>query len=207
MITKCGVFDTLISDQGTEFVGVCTKEICRLLDMKQQLTPSFTHHCLGACERSQRTLAERMTPFIQNKKQWEDVLSCIVFSINNAAHAATNYAPFEILFGQRPCFPLSTHIREVDLHDIPNDYHSYIQRHLEKLAIIRDQIQQNSLESQIQMVERANQNQKTLALTKGDYVYLTKDPTGVGQKLKYRHAGPYVIEKVNSPHTFSLVDP
>jgi hypothetical protein len=57
------------------------------------------------------------------------------------------------------------------------------------------------------MVERANQNQKTLALTKGDYVYLTKDPTGVGQKLKYRHAGPYVIEKVNSPHTFSLVDP
>ena len=138
--------------------------------MKQQLSPSFTNHCLGACERSHRTLAERMTPFIQNKKQWEDVLPCIVFSINNTAHVATNYAPFEILFGQRPCFLLSTHIREVDLHDIPNDYHSYIQRHLEKLEIIRDQVQQNSLESQIQMVERANQNQKALALTKGDYV-------------------------------------
>ena len=92
-------------------------------------------------------------------------------------------------------------------YDIPNDYHSYIRRHLEKLEIIRDQVQQNSLESQIQMVERANQNQKALALTKGDYVYLAKDPTGVGQKLKYRHAGSYVIEKVNSPHMISLVDP
>ncbi|CAC5394520.1 unnamed protein product [Mytilus coruscus] len=42
IITQFGVFDTLISDHGSEMIGKCTKEICRLLDIKQQFTPSFT---------------------------------------------------------------------------------------------------------------------------------------------------------------------
>ena len=45
IMTQFGVFDTLISDQGSEFI--CTHELCRILQIKQQFTPSFTHHCLG----------------------------------------------------------------------------------------------------------------------------------------------------------------
>ncbi|CAC5414436.1 unnamed protein product [Mytilus coruscus] len=74
IITQFGVFDTLISDHGSEMIGKCTKEICRLLDIKQQFTPSFTHHCLGTCKRSHRTLAERITPYLLTNTNWEDFI-------------------------------------------------------------------------------------------------------------------------------------
>lgn len=100
IITQFGVFDTLISDHGSEMIGKCTKEICRLLDIKQQFTPSFTHHCLGTCERSHRTLAERITPYLLNNTNWEDFIPSIVFSMNNSVNEGTKYSPFEIIYGQ-----------------------------------------------------------------------------------------------------------
>ena len=78
--------------------------VCRLLDLKQQFTPSFTHHCLGACERSHRTLAERLTPYIANGKSWQDILQCVIFSMNNTVNSSLGYSPFEIVYGRRPNF-------------------------------------------------------------------------------------------------------
>ena len=207
IITQFGVFDTLISDQGSEFIGICTQEICRILQIKQQFTPSFTHHCLGTCERSHRTLAERLTPYIQKNTNWEDFIPSIVFAMNNSVNEGTKYSPFEIIYGQRPSFPLSSHMTKSDLCEIPKDYHSYMNKFVEKLDIIRNQVHDNAMESQIKMIERANTDTHNLLLTEGDYVYLAKDPTGAGQKFKFKHAGPYVIDKVNSPHLYVLMDP
>ena len=97
--------------------------VCRLLDLKQQFTPSFTHHCLGACERSHRTLAERLTPYIANGKSWQDILQCVIFSRNNTVNSSLGYSPFEIVYGRRPNFPLSNHNRNSDLNSLPKDYH------------------------------------------------------------------------------------
>ncbi|CAC5394519.1 unnamed protein product [Mytilus coruscus] len=57
------------------------------------------------------------------------------------------------------------------------------------------------------MIERANQKAHNLSLEKGDYVYLGKDPRGAGQKFKLKHAGPYIIHRINSPHLYSLMEP
>jgi hypothetical protein len=40
------------------------------------------NHCLSAL----RTLAERLTPYVQEHHQWEDILPAIVFSINSSVH-------------------------------------------------------------------------------------------------------------------------
>jgi hypothetical protein len=50
-----------------------------LLEIRQNFTPSMIHHCLGACERTHRTLAERLTPYIQKDKQWDNILPAINF--------------------------------------------------------------------------------------------------------------------------------
>ncbi|VDI41968.1 Hypothetical predicted protein [Mytilus galloprovincialis] len=190
IITQFGVFDTLISDHGSEMIGKCTKEICRLLDIKQQFTPSFTHHCLGTCERSHRTLAERITPYLLNNTNWEDFIPSIVFSMNNSVNEGTKYSPFEIIYGQRPSFPLSC-VSKTAFSEIPKDYHNYIREFADKLEFIRKQVRENSEKSKISMIERANQKAHNLSLEKGDYVYLGKDPRGAGQKFKLKHAGPY----------------
>ena len=54
LFTTFGVCRTILSDQGSEFIAKSTKELCKLMDVPQEFTPSFAHHCLGARERSHR---------------------------------------------------------------------------------------------------------------------------------------------------------
>lgn len=37
-------------------------------------------------------------------------------------------------------------------------------------------------------------------------IYLRKDPTGPGQKLKFKYAGPFIIHEIRSPHMFIIKD-
>lgn len=208
LITQFGACKTIVSDQGSEFMGKCFQEVCRLLDIQQEFTPSFTHHCLGACERSHRTLAERMTPYIVKGTHWEDILPAIIFSINNTVHSSLKFSPFEIVFGTRPSFPLSVHTQDSNFTSLPKDCHAYIKAHNEKLKIIRTEVHQNSMQSQLKMTERVNKDRNSeLCFKHNDFVYLSKDPTGQGQKFKFKYSGPFVISKVNSPHMYTLRDP
>ncbi|KAK3093847.1 hypothetical protein FSP39_020940 [Pinctada imbricata] len=107
LFTTYGTCNTILSDQGSEFIAQATKEVCRMMNITQQFTPSFAHHCLGVCERTHKTLEERITPFIdQNKRNWDDLLSSVSFAINQSVNSSTGYSPFEIVFGTRPKFPL-----------------------------------------------------------------------------------------------------
>ena len=107
MFCNFGVCDTIISDNGSEFISSCTKELCKLLQVNQNFTPSMIHHCLGSCERTHRTLAERLTPYIQKGKQWDSVLPAVTFALNASLHTSTKYSPCGVVYGSRPKFPLA----------------------------------------------------------------------------------------------------
>ncbi|CAC5403350.1 unnamed protein product [Mytilus coruscus] len=77
------------NDQGSEFISKGTKELCKMLEVSQEFTPSFKHHCLGICERSHRTLEERMTPYIRKGRPWNNILPAVIFSMNSCTNAAT----------------------------------------------------------------------------------------------------------------------
>ena len=100
LFTTFGVCRTILSDQGSEFIAKSTKKLCKLMNVPQEFTPSFAHHCLGACERSHRTLEERMIPYIRQGKSWHDILPAIVFSMNSCVNSSTNYSPFEVVYCQ-----------------------------------------------------------------------------------------------------------
>lgn len=206
MVTQFGVCDTLISDQGSEFISKCFKEVCRLLDIKKEYTPSFAHHCLGACERSHRTLAERLTPYVSDGKNWEQLLPCIIFSMNNTVNSSLGYSPYEIIYGKRPSFPLSGHCQPSNLNSLPQDCHAYVKQLADRLNLIREEVKEHSLLSQLKMVERVNGSKTPLQYSPGDYVYLSKEPSGPGQKFQFKYAGPYIIKKIQSPHMIILKD-
>ena len=172
LVTQFGVCETIISDQGSEFISACFKEVCRLLDIQKEFTPSNMHHCLGACERPHRTLAERITPYIEKGSNWEDVLPGIIFSMNSTPNASSKYSPFEIVFGERPKFPISLHIKDTDFASLPKDCHNYVKRHVEKLDIIRKEVERNAQNTKVKMSK--------LSCIKNDYVYLSKETTGQG---------------------------
>lgn len=64
-----GTCDTLISDKGTDTV---TQTLCHLFQIKQESTPTFMQHCLGACECTRATIAAKRTPFLNSKRHnWD----------------------------------------------------------------------------------------------------------------------------------------
>ena len=192
---------------GSENISKCIKEVCRQLHIQQEFTPSFVHSCLGMCERSHKTLAERLTPYVNSKcNNWLDVLPSITFPFKQSVNASTGYSPHEIVFGHRPHFPL-TAAKPTDFDTIPLDARTYVRKHAEKLGIICTEVRNNVMKSQETMLARANAKINPLNATPGDYVFLLTETVGVGQKLKQHYVGPYVIDTFSSPHMAVLRNP
>ncbi|VDI41409.1 Hypothetical predicted protein [Mytilus galloprovincialis] len=164
MFTTYGVCQTLISDRGSEFTNKCTAELCKLLEVTQEFTPAFAHHCLGACERQHRTLAERLTTHVLKGKSWENELHSVTFSMNSS---------------ELTC----------------------------KLNTIHEIVSNNAIASGLQMEEKENLKTNNLKLSIGDYVYLQREPTGVGIKFQPIFDGPYVVINIPSSHLIKLRDP
>ena len=206
LFTTFGVCDTLVSDCGSEFTAAVTQELCRLLQIPQQFTPSFVHHCLGACERVHATLAARLTPFMNKDcNNWDVFLPSVVFAINNAVNSGTGYSPFEVLYGQRPKFPLASHSHS--FKSLPADTTEYMTSKAQSLSVIRSNISENLEKSKTAMLNRANQGKDILKLAPGDYVYLADESNVAARKLRHQCAGPYVVDEVVSPHMITLIDP
>ena len=176
MVCQYGVCDTIISDRGSEFISSCTGELCKLL--------GFIHHCLGACERTHRTLAERLTPYVQN----------------SSLHSNIKYSPYEVLYGFRPKFPLSVLSHQTDFNTLPADLHTFIETHTQKISEIWADIEKNAIIAGNNMTERINRKSSPLKPAVGDYVYILKEPVGLGRKLQPRYSGPLVVHEISSPH-------
>ena len=57
------------------------------------------------------------------------------------------------------------------------------------------------------MLERANKDSDPLHVKEGDYVFLTTERTGVGQKLQNTLTGPFIIHRCVSCNNFLLRNP
>ena len=73
LFTTFGTCDTIISDQGSELIANVTKEVCNMLEVKPEYTPSFVHHCLSGYERTHSSLAERLTPYMKTIS-WDGII-------------------------------------------------------------------------------------------------------------------------------------
>ena len=97
--------------------------------------------------------------------------------------------------------------KSLDFDSIPVDAYSYVFHHADKLSIIPTEVKNNVIKSQQNMLDRANEHINPLQVGPGDYVYLHSEITGAGQNLRNKYTGPFVIEKIPSPHLAILRNP
>ncbi|VDI22280.1 Hypothetical predicted protein [Mytilus galloprovincialis] len=205
MFTQFGVCKTLVSDRGSEFVNQCTAGLCKLLEVTQEFTPAFAHHCLGACERQHRTLNERLTAHVLKDKLWETEINSVTFSMNSSVNSSIDFSPFEIVFGKRPKFPVfGAHFNLNDFHPNMQNYFSEL---TDRLKTVWEMVVKNAQYSGEKMEENANIKLNELKVSIGDYVYLQRTLTGQGRKFQPLYDGPFVVNSIPSPHLIKLRDP
>lgn len=86
----------------------------------------------------------------------------------NISVNSTGYFAFEILYGDRSAFPLSTLIPESDIQGIPKTMHTYVNNLHTRLNVIRQCVDTNTEHYKTQMLRSANESTRSLNVTVGD---------------------------------------
>lgn len=101
--------------------------------------------------------------------------------MNTSVNTSMGYSPFDIVYGQRPKFPLTANKYPLYLKPVPKGLHSYLEQEEQILNIPRNYVADHLVKPKEEMLNRANDKTRMLQLIKGDYVYLDDLPSGVAK--------------------------
>lgn len=105
-----GVPETILSDNGQEFVSKLFNDFLNAFGIKRLLTPKYTPQC-NASERVNRSIVEAIRCYIKDHSTWDNNISEITSALRSALHQTLRISPFEAMFGQ----PMVQHGKDYEL--------------------------------------------------------------------------------------------
>jgi hypothetical protein len=73
---------------------------------------------------------------------WDLHLDCVAFAMYNAVNSSLSYSPFEVVFSQRPRFPMFFSPKDT-FQSLPSDTQQYLTNKIALLLEIRDHVKEN----------------------------------------------------------------
>ncbi|XP_057811644.1 uncharacterized protein LOC131025876, partial [Salvia miltiorrhiza] len=102
-----GMPRTIVSDRDSKFLSYFWKTLWCKLGTKLLFSTTCHPQTDGQTEVVNRTLSTLLRAIIKkNIKSWEDCLPHVEFAYNRSVHSATQFSPFEIVYGFNPLTPL-----------------------------------------------------------------------------------------------------
>ena len=197
MFSRLGVPEEVLSDNGTQFVSDCMKEVARLLSLKQLRTTPYHPMCNGLVEKFNGTLKTMLRRLsCEQPRQWHRYINALLFAYREVPQESTGFAPFELLYGRTVRGPMQI-LQEVwTKEDTPEEVkisYQYVfelrERIEETLEIARGELQK----AQSRQKHYYDRKAKRKELKVGDQV-LVLLPTDKN-KLLMQWKGPYPVEE------------
>jgi len=183
-----GLPQTLVTDCGTEFLSKVFKEVCNQLKIKQTSTSPYRPQSNGSLERSHRTLGEYLRSFANKDPQnWDAHIPFAMFCHNSTVHSATNFQPYELVYGNKLTVP-NSFTRTPEPQYNYNDYCHELKKNMQEAhQLAKAQLQSSKIESK----NRYDQTHKALKINPGDKVMM-QEKQNKG-KLAPKWLGPYTV--------------
>jgi hypothetical protein len=213
-----GIPESILTDQGTNFMSELLDEIYMLLDIQKLKTTAYHPECDGQSERNVQTMKEMIKHFIEKDQKNRDILlPKLAFAYNTATQAATKKTPFELEFGDKPKVPLDLFIHANDDETrsetieqlkangkinaselvLELDSELYAKKLQDELKEAFETVNDTKLTYTDRM--KINYDRKTHAanFNVGEKVLLRNTATTVGEnkKLAAKYTGPFIITK------------
>jgi hypothetical protein len=193
-----GMPRTIVSDRDAKFFSYFWKTLWGKLGTKLLFSTTCHPQTDGQTEVVNRTLSSLLRAIIKkNLKTWEDCLPHVEFAYNRSIHSATNFSPFEMVYGFNPLSPL-------DLTSLPLSERVNLdgKKKAEFVKIIHEKARLNIERRTKQYVQQANKGRKKVVFEPGDWVWLhlRKDRflEKRRSKLLPRGDGPFqIVERIN----------
>ena len=146
IICRHGVPKRIQTDQGPEFVNNIIARLTDRMGITHVTTTPYNPASNGAAEQFNKTLVAIIRAYCleYNTMNWDRFLESALWAYRSQKHAATQFSPFELLYGRQPRTPLS--ILEPVAAEFTKDLKEYNTRHVYELhrahkcvqAILRD---------------------------------------------------------------------
>jgi hypothetical protein len=198
-----GIPDMLVTDQGSNFLSDIFKSTCKFLKIKKIQTTSYHPESNGALERSHKVLEEYLRHFIKTSQtDWDNWIPYATFTYNTTPHTATQFSPFELLFGHIPTLPTS--VKQPP--KVNYTYDDFINNLKQKMQHSNQLAKENLLKCKNISKNNYDKNSYTRIFEIGDKVLLYDESVrrGRSKKLSALWIGPYTIIKKISDVNYTI---
>ena len=186
----------IISDQDPQFTSHFGKELCHLLDIRQNISTAYHPQTDGTSECTNQSLEQYLCMFCRTQQNnWHAWLPITQYTKNSWPSATTKKPPFDLLIGYMPCVHQPT--RSTDIPTLEQRLRS-----IKEAREATQEAQHKAQESWIKLRPRYK------PFTTGDRVWLEGTnlnlPANITPKLLPRRYGPFMVIKVISNAAFKI---
>ena len=103
-ICTFGAFDSLITDQGREFINSVVDILTERFQINHRISSAYHPQTNGQRERDNRTLKDTLMKITDNN-DWDDMLPAALFAYRTSVHKSTSFSPFFAMYGQQAKLP------------------------------------------------------------------------------------------------------
>jgi len=196
VVPHYGIPHKIISDRDVRFTSKFSSELCRLLDIKQNLSTAYHPQTDGASERTNQSLEQYLRIFCGTQQDnWHAWLPLAQYVKNSWPSATTKKTPFDLLIGYTPRIHQPT--RKTD---IPS-----FQQRLSLIEETRKAAQEAQYKAQESWITDKPRH-KPFSI--GTQVWLEgtnlKLPSNITPKLAPRRYGPFKVVSQVLPVAYKL---
>lgn len=195
VILKHGFPDSILTDNGSNFISELFTEVTRLLKVKKLLTTPY-RPSTNLVERQHRTLNQYLRAFTSSEpEEWPRYLKYATFTYNNTPNSVTKYSPHELIYG----YPIEIPTKFKTKQGPSYTYGNLLNELNHGLRYKHSVAEKRLIESKEKNKIYYDKNSNPLKLKVNDLVM--KENKNKTHKYDNVWIGPYRVEKVLSPVT------
>ena len=201
-ISRHGAPESLVSDQGKEFVNSILAAVCKKLHVAHQTTSAMHPQANGQVERTNSSIISYLRKFLSGSNEWVPHLASLQFSLNTATHSSMGRTPYMVVYGRRPKVPLE--MTTPDSH--PRYSEQPIEQRLRNQAAIQKDVIESEEAAWAKQKSRFDAHSRVKEIKVGDMVYLNRPHVGKQfQKFQPRFLGPYQVIELRPNDSVVLI--
>ena len=195
VVLKFGAPMQVLTDQGSNFLSELFKNTCKLLKIRKIQTTAFHPESNGGLERSHRVLAEYLRHYVsEDQTNWDVWLPYGVYVYNTTVHSATNFTPFELVYGFRSEVPSALRERP----SVSYCYDDYLMELKGRLQSAHEVARQRLITAKERSKEHYDRGAEACDFQVGQKILLRDETVrrGRSRKLSPQYVGPYEVVAV-----------
>jgi hypothetical protein len=190
VVLHYGIPNSIVTDQGSQFMGDIIKRLCKLHRVRKLNTTAFRPESNGSLERAHKTVTEYLRCFCNPRNnEWDTFLPYACFVYNTAPHTVTKYTPDEV-FGRKANIPGHLQQKAAPLYN----YDDVVDDVKHKLQMCHEIARANLIQCKQHRVAKQASKVNMSTFNIGDQVFLRNEKAS---KLDPLWKGPYTIYEID----------